>query len=62
MLTEEILFGITSHLSSKVHDKARENHAQIITREHFTKAADKDNAIKNHLARDIIINRINYDV
>jgi len=61
MLIEEI-FTFASQLFNNVIQKARKDGIQCITREYVEKIADEDKSIKNHVAKECIINHILFDV
>lgn len=61
MLIEEI-FCLTTQLSSTVRQKARLDNTKIITRDYIEKVADDSTAIKDHVAKDIIISRVFFDI
>ena len=61
MLIEEI-FTLTSQLFNKVTQKAKKDDLKCITREYVEKIADETTTIRNHVARECIINRVLFDV
>lgn len=61
MLVEEI-FSLTTHLSSSVRQQSRLDHMSPITREYIDKVAATDDIIKNHVARELIVDRVYFDV
>ncbi|NMC07527.1 MAG: hypothetical protein GYA24_20100 [Candidatus Lokiarchaeota archaeon] len=61
MLIDEI-FSLTNHLCITVQQQSTLDHANPITREYIEAVADHDKVIKNHVARDLIIDRVYFDV
>ena len=61
MLVEEI-FCLTAQLSCTVQQKSRLDQTKTITREYIERVADEDKAIKYHIARALIVDRVFFDV
>ncbi len=61
MLIEEV-FDLTAQLSCTVQQKSRLDQMKIITRDYIERVADEDNAIKHHIARELIVDRVFFDV
>ncbi len=61
MLVEEILC-LTAQLSCTVQQKSRLDQTKTITRDYIERVADEDKAIKHHIAREQIIDRVFFDV
>ncbi len=61
MLIEEI-FGLTAQLSCTVQQRSRLDQTENITRDYIERVADEDTTIKNHVAREVIVDRVFFDV
>nr|MDO8084905.1 hypothetical protein [Candidatus Sigynarchaeum springense] len=61
MLIEEI-FKLTKRLSCAVQQKSRIDRILVITRQYIEEITDGDTLIKNHVARETIIDRVFFDV
>ncbi len=61
MLVEEIIY-LTAQLSCTVQQKSRLDQNKNITRGYIEQIADENKAIKHHVAREQIIDRVFFDV
>jgi hypothetical protein len=61
MLVDEI-FVLTTQLSCTVQQKARLDQPRTITREYIEQVADEDKVIRHHIARELIVDRVYFDV
>ncbi len=61
MLIEEI-FGLTTRLSCTVKQRSRQDRIGIITRDYIERVANDDEAIRTHVAREVIVDRVFFDV
>ncbi|HME51145.1 MAG TPA: hypothetical protein VKM55_02900 [Candidatus Lokiarchaeia archaeon] len=61
MLIEEI-FSLTSQLFKTVIQKAKKENVTKISKEYVERIADETVAIRNHVAKECIINRVLFDV
>ena len=61
MLIDEI-FGLTTQLSSTVRLQASLDNTKIITRDYIEKVADESTAIRDHVAKELIVSRVFFDV
>ncbi|MBN2153565.1 MAG: hypothetical protein JW839_19070 [Candidatus Lokiarchaeota archaeon] len=61
MLIQEI-FGLTAQLACTVQQRSHLDKTETITREYIERVADDDVAIKNHVARETIVDRVFFDV
>jgi hypothetical protein len=61
MLVDEI-FVLTAQLSCTVQQRSRLDHTKTITRDYIEHVADEDKAIKHHIARELIVDHVFFDV
>ena len=61
MLIEEI-FGLTTRLSCIVQQRSQLDQIGTITRDYIERVADEDETIRTHVAREVIVDRVFFDV
>ncbi len=61
MLIEEI-FGLTARLLCTVRQQSRLDRIKNITRDYIERVADDDETIRTHVAREVIVDRVFFDV